>query len=522
MTIVMVDDDIIFLNKLNSLFAQDDSCTVLASATSGEKAMALVKEHAPDLLIADIEMPKPNGLELLREIKRLKLRTEVLILSNYSSFDYVRTAMLEGALDYILKDQLNAFSFRKKMREITERVSKNKANRTNRTVFSQYMKQRLLLSCAEGCIPEEPETSLLIEEQEFCRGFHTVARLQLVDAPTLQARGEPFLRQILNTIQNIFQIVGNGICTYAHGGSFLLLLQGTGHAERAAMIAEAQKVLLLIKSNLMKIYGLESFCTSELFCDEVRSLSRYDRLCLKRMDDTLLPGMGEHSGETYRFPFGEELKLVAALYRSDLDDVSLLLEKIFRGAASCGVRGVMESAMELYKFSIHCLEEIHAGQGDLRPAMEFPRLNGRPLTDAMQQYFLSLFRWLAGLRHEEKTGVYSVHIAEAIDYVRKNYARDLSIEVLADHLHLSSVYFSHLFKSETGVAFSSYLAQHRIAVAKDLLKNTGYSLMEITRKVGFQNYNYFIQVFKKTVGVTPLRYRLTQTGHKGPLEEPES
>ena len=81
MTIVMVDDDIIFLNKLNSLFAQDDSCTVLASATSGEKAMALVKEHAPDLLIADIEMPKPNGLELLREIKRLKLRNEVLILS---------------------------------------------------------------------------------------------------------------------------------------------------------------------------------------------------------------------------------------------------------------------------------------------------------------------------------------------------------------------------------------------------------------------------------------------------------
>ena len=113
----------------------------------------------------------------------------------------------------------------------------------------------------------------------------------------------------------------------------------------------------------------------------MRSLSRYDRLCLKRMDDTLLPGMGEHSGETYRFPFGEELKLVAALYRSDLDDVSLLLEKIFRGAASCGVRGVMESAMELYKFSIHCLEEIHAGQGELRPAMEFPRLNGRPLTD---------------------------------------------------------------------------------------------------------------------------------------------
>ena len=91
----------------------------------------------------------------------------------------------------------------------------------------------------------------------------------------------------------------------------LLLLQGTGHAGRAAMIAEAQKVLLLIKSNLMKIYGLESFCTSELFCDEVRSLSRYDRLCLKRMDDTLLPGMGEHGGETYRFPFGEELKLVA-------------------------------------------------------------------------------------------------------------------------------------------------------------------------------------------------------------------
>ena len=43
--------------------------------------------------------------------------------------------------------------------------------------------------------------------------------------------------------------------------------------------------------------------------------------------------------------------------------------------------------------------------------------------------------------------------------------------------------------------------------AKELLKNTNASIMEITQKIGFQNYNYFIQVFKKMVGTTPLKYR---------------
>ena len=84
LTIVIVDDDIIFLNKLNEMMGRNqERYTVVASATTGERALALVEKYTPDLLIADIEMPGPNGIELLHFIRKRGIGTEVLILRQH-------------------------------------------------------------------------------------------------------------------------------------------------------------------------------------------------------------------------------------------------------------------------------------------------------------------------------------------------------------------------------------------------------------------------------------------------------
>lgn len=513
LTIVIVDDDIIFLNKLNEMMGRNqERYTVVASATTGERALALVEKYTPDLLIADIEMPGPNGIELLHSIRKRGIGTEVLILSNFSHFEYVRAALCEGAVDYVLKDQLDATSFFEKLKSVAERIDRNRVNLSNRTIYSTYMKQKLLLSCAEGTVQETPESAQLFCEQEFCSGTHAVVRLQVVDIVSLYEREETFVRQITSSIQSIFQIIGDGLCAYAGAGSFLLLFDGRRYSGRAGMIAEVRKRIRLIENNLMKIYNVESFCFFEIFDDKVVQLRKYDLGCIARMDACLLrKDRGwKRLQEKYRFLFNNEIQLVGALCRSDLQDIARLLEHVFSHAENYGVRGVIEAALELYKIGCRSLEEFHAAGEKTASCVgvPLPGFQDGSLTEGMKEFFLSFFHRISILnRGDNLSGVYSPHVTEAFDYVRQNYGKELSIEIIAQHLHISSVYFSHLFKMETGVAFSNYLCQYRISMAKDLLRNTGYSLAEITQKVGFQNYNYFIQVFKKQVGITPLKYR---------------
>ncbi|SFT06656.1 response regulator [Paenibacillus sp. BC26] len=98
-------------------------------------------------------------------------------------------------------------------------------------------------------------------------------------------------------------------------------------------------------------------------------------------------------------------------------------------------------------------------------------------------------------------------IAMAIAYMQEHYAQDLTAELLASHVDISPNYFSHLFKKETGVTFSEFSNKIRIAEAKKLLAGSNLMAYSIMEMVGFTNYKYFIQVFKKLEGVSPSEYR---------------
>ena len=72
---------------------------------------------------------------------------------------------------------------------------------------------------------------------------------------------------------------------------------------------------------------------------------------------------------------------------------------------------------------------------------------------------------------------------------------------------LSPVYFSGMFKREVGQNFSEYVTDYRIKKAKDLLKRSNLSILEISDAVGFKDPKYFSKIFKKAAGITPAEYR---------------
>jgi two-component system response regulator YesN len=100
-------------------------------------------------------------------------------------------------------------------------------------------------------------------------------------------------------------------------------------------------------------------------------------------------------------------------------------------------------------------------------------------------------------------------IERVLRYVMRNHSRDITLSQICDHFRFSRSYISHKFKKRTGKSFREYLTDIRLEDAKSLLFYSNLNVTEIAFAVGFENSNYFSNVFKSKVGLSPLAYRKT-------------
>ena len=103
--ILIVDDKEIFRRKMKRLpyFKNNDVFTIQYEAQNGLEALEIIKKEKVDVVITDIRMPIIDGLELLKEIKDEQLCKCVILLSEYSDFEYAKKGLVYGAFDYIVK-----------------------------------------------------------------------------------------------------------------------------------------------------------------------------------------------------------------------------------------------------------------------------------------------------------------------------------------------------------------------------------------------------------------------------------
>ncbi|MCR4689407.1 MAG: AraC family transcriptional regulator [Saccharofermentans sp.] len=126
------------------------------------------------------------------------------------------------------------------------------------------------------------------------------------------------------------------------------------------------------------------------------------------------------------------------------------------------------------------------------------------------------------MNDQSKNRVVSRHIVIAIDYIRSHIQESLTVETIADSLSLNSSYLSKLFKQEMGITLSKYIRNQKIDVACNMLRHLDESSLSIANYLGFSSQSHFIQVFKKTTGMTPEEYRKRnyhQSWMKGEEEE---
>ncbi len=106
------------------------------------------------------------------------------------------------------------------------------------------------------------------------------------------------------------------------------------------------------------------------------------------------------------------------------------------------------------------------------------------------------------------TSVTAGLVDKAKNYVRGHYdSPALSTRQMADIVGLSPNYFSNVFKQYAGTTFTKYLTGYRIDRAKEMLRTTDYSVVEIARRVGYDNANYFSAVFHRMTGLPPIAFK---------------
>ncbi|MBQ7918634.1 MAG: helix-turn-helix transcriptional regulator [Lachnospiraceae bacterium] len=98
-------------------------------------------------------------------------------------------------------------------------------------------------------------------------------------------------------------------------------------------------------------------------------------------------------------------------------------------------------------------------------------------------------------------------LLEALHYIEQFYAEDPSLKQTAAAIHVSDAYLSRLFSNELGTSYSSFLTELKLNHAMKLLSGTTLPITEIAVQSGFQNNNYFSGIFKKKIGISPLKYR---------------
>ena len=98
-------------------------------------------------------------------------------------------------------------------------------------------------------------------------------------------------------------------------------------------------------------------------------------------------------------------------------------------------------------------------------------------------------------------------ITQLLQYVEDHFREEISREQLSEMFYFDPDYITKIFKKETGMSFKNYVIEKRLSLAKDLLRNTDYSVSDISMRVGYDNYSYFTRLFKKSYGLTPVDYR---------------
>lgn len=159
--VVLVEDHQIVRQGLRALLEGTDDVVVVAEADNGHDGVEIAKQHRPDVVVMDLNLPGLNGVDATKAIRQAVPEAHVLILSMYSTEEHVRPAIRAGAEGYLLKGS-----------GLSDLVAAIKAVSTGNAFFSPQVAKIVLddsRRAAQGGVPDRAGSELTPRERQILK-----------------------------------------------------------------------------------------------------------------------------------------------------------------------------------------------------------------------------------------------------------------------------------------------------------------------------------------------------------------
>ena len=454
---------------------------IAALAQNGEEALEIVRSRRVDVVLADICMPRMDGLTLLREIRTCSPDTQVVFITSHADFEYARTAVDYKA--YILKldlfEQLEPL-----LRHLKSDLDASEHRRREDQSNRRFVADRQLLDTLRLGAPL-PVGLLPLDATCF---------------QVLAARGEGAVTQWSDS-----RMAGDRwVASCQNREDVLLLIGGTCEAQlsekRAACVRAfgGTERMPMAAGHLVHTPSGVSRCYYEamklLDCLNGGFVGAQRPLVYSESDF-------RPTGPQARWPADDMARLLlqddVALFEAHawkyVDTCRFSREMLVTDCRACFLAG-FGYAVQLGGEA--CKKEYQVLASVLQACDSFEMLL-KAVTDAARAFL--------PLAQDSVQRV--VDLDQIMDYITRNFNTDLHLQEVAAHFFVSVPYLSALLKKRTGRTFGEHVRVCRLQWAAHLLANTALPVASISEEVGYQDHKYFTRLFREFYGLSPAAYR---------------
>ncbi len=507
MKILFVDDEKIIRDGMRELVDWDKvKCTKLVMAKNATEALKIIESEPIDLVITDIYMQKMTGIELAKCIRRTEPHIKVIILSAYENFNYAREAIEANVLKYILKPIVPS-ELEDAIIEATRQID-SEMKLQNQMLESEKlagMYQPILAKdfwklLLRGEIQDEIDISrrvqlaciILPKDKLGCIVFSVIdknIRITDVDIANIHIQSKSIFAYVKMDRHTIVFLYSRKL---SQEELFYMRVEVERVIQSTVLFVQMDYVnkitdlrySYLQGEQIIDFYGMISASDSAADVENINEILNDENIRVCK--DRIIEGMQYRTkaDEKYINEYFKQLERYNLQEKQYNIAVGRLLFEMFQIQKK--YKKIADNDfLEIYQNFILC--------------------------DSLQKkklFVVDLAQQVLENRKSNFINSTTQLIMDAKKIMNEGFQDEqLSINSIANSLHVSTSYLSRIFKKKTGMTCVEYITRKRIEKAKWLLINTDIKQHQIAQEIGYSNVYYFSIHFKKVTGETPGQYR---------------
>ncbi|MBP3965519.1 response regulator [Paenibacillus lignilyticus] len=519
LNIAIVDDEEIIrlgLEKMITRFSSD--YRIVGSYEDGAEALAAIgaPDLQVDLIITDIKMPYMDGLRFIELVKEKLPGIRCLILSGYNDFEYARKAIQFGVDDYMIKP-VDLQELSKLLQTVDRQLSERRENEEQLALAARQqrgheLEEQLRKLLQSGGAGEHAAPSLLPELQSG-RGAVIVFRTSNMLAhesllhylDEIKAMFHHVVVMDNNLIAVLLSVQEDGKQPEKSVRAISLRLMDYMHNRSGGFIAIGESVLPHVGGSWHGAYveGLAASRHQFYKERETFAMNLKDLPAKAEQWKFNMPALDEQFKTACEMLDSQTIKTVIPLFFAEAERGKAGYDEIMHMAGhlfytlTTKIDGFLDALYELQgaTFDFHRTVASHFAMRDLKEW----------LIAIVDQVVKAL---------EPTRNASSKRVIETVKlWIQEHYREEIELTALSETVFLNASYLSFLFKRETNQTITEYITSVRMAKAKEYLKDRlDLKAYQIGELVGYADGIYFNKLFKKTVGVTPQKYRNQTSG----------